>query len=162
MDARELRRAFGQFATGVTLIVGTSGSGERAALTATSFNTVSLDPPLVIFSVKKSTHPGRVFSESDSFLINVLGDTHQSLSDLFGRPAPISQREAMLDAMTRNGSIGVADALAVLRCERFLVQDIGEHFLFVARVVDVQTREGCQPLLFFSSMYHGIRSINEQ
>ncbi|GBQ22965.1 nitrilotriacetate monooxygenase component B [Gluconacetobacter sacchari DSM 12717] len=153
MDSKHFRKVFGQFATGVTVIVGTDDQGERTALTATSFNTVSLDPPLVVFSVKKNGYAGVKFRECRVFVINVLAEDHRELSDLFGRPSDASVRQAALDSMMESGVARLAGALAALHCEPFMTQEVGDHALFVVRVTDAAFNEGRKPLLFFSSEY---------
>ncbi|MFT8805827.1 MAG: flavin reductase family protein [Acetobacter aceti] len=159
MDIKHLRRVFGQFATGVTVIVGLDSRGEKSAFTATSFNTVSLEPPLAVFSVSKKGQICSHLLQCETFIVNVLAEHQADLSDLFGRLAAPEDRVQALHDMEHEWGARVPDALAAMRCVPFLTQDIGNHMLFVVRVVEAVFEEGHKPLVFFSSRYQAIQGL---
>jgi flavin reductase (DIM6/NTAB) family NADH-FMN oxidoreductase RutF len=84
-DSREFRNALGNFATGVTIVTARSRTGEPLGLTANSFNSVSLDPPLVLFSLNRQAYSLRSFEEAGNFAINVLRDDQQDISQVFAQ-----------------------------------------------------------------------------
>ncbi len=86
-DSREFRTALGNFATGVTIVTARSRSGEPLGLTANSFNSVSLDPPLVLFSLNRQAYSLKSFEEAGNFAINVLRDDQQDISQVFAQAA---------------------------------------------------------------------------
>ena len=105
IDATTLRQALGHFATGVTVVTTRDVAGEPIGVTASSFNTVSLDPPLVLWSIGRNALSYPAFSMAEHFAIHVLGDEQQAWSNRFGRAS-----EASSVAWTS------AKALAVCRC----------------------------------------------
>jgi flavin reductase (DIM6/NTAB) family NADH-FMN oxidoreductase RutF len=85
-DPRAFRRALGNFATGVTVVTAADASGRKVGVTANSFNSVSLDPPLVLWSIDKRSSSHGVFEEASHFAVNVLAADQIDLSNNFARP----------------------------------------------------------------------------
>src|SRR6185503_11908208 len=86
-DARLLRRALGSFATGITIVTARAPDGRLAGVTANSFCSVSLDPPLVLWCLAGSSLSRAVFSHASHFAVHVLADDQVHLSDRFCRPS---------------------------------------------------------------------------
>ena len=86
-DARAFRRALGNFATGVTVITAADASGRKVGVTANSFNSVSLDPPLILWSLDKRSSSHAVFEAAEHFAVNVLAADQIDLSNTFARPS---------------------------------------------------------------------------
>ena len=84
-DSRRLRAALGHFATGIIIVTGRTNAGERIGMTMNSFNSVSLDPPLVLFSIRKDALSLVNWQRSSYCAINVLSEDQQELSNLFAR-----------------------------------------------------------------------------
>jgi flavin reductase (DIM6/NTAB) family NADH-FMN oxidoreductase RutF len=85
-DQRELRNALGRFATGVAVITTRTFSGEVDGLTVNSFSAVSLDPPLILWSLRRSAHSFDRFFNADRFAVNILSAEQQLLCQHFARP----------------------------------------------------------------------------
>src|SRR5450830_1176278 len=85
-DPRAFRRALGNFATGVTVVTAADASGRKVGVTANSFNSVSLDPPLVLWSIDKRSNSHEVFEQASHFAVNVLAADQIDLSNNFARP----------------------------------------------------------------------------
>ena len=137
------RRALGRFATGVTLITARGGD----ALVVNAFMSVSLDPPLVAFSVGRSSLTWRRMRRSAQLGINVLDDT---VSDMRERARPGADRLAGLDVrLDRHGVPRLADAVAFLRCEVVEERPVGDHMLVTCAVVEVRWDDERDPLVFF-------------
>jgi flavin reductase (DIM6/NTAB) family NADH-FMN oxidoreductase RutF len=86
LDARDFRSALGCFATGVCLVTTVAPDGRRAGLTANSFSSVSLDPPMVLWSLARTASSAPVFRDAEYFVINVLAASDAELSSHFARP----------------------------------------------------------------------------
>ena len=128
-----LRAALGRFATGVTIITCLDPDGQRVGLTANSFNALSLEPALVLWSLRKVSSSLAAFEGASHFVVNVLADSQVDLSRRFASPAP----EKFAEGLWSDG-LGGAPVLggcaAVFECEQFSRQDVGDHVLFVGRV----------------------------
>jgi 3-hydroxy-9,10-secoandrosta-1,3,5(10)-triene-9,17-dione monooxygenase reductase component len=150
-DDQRFRSVLGHFATGVTVITAMD-DGEPVGLAANSFTSVSLDPPLVLFCVGHSSSTWPRIERAGTFAINILGEGHQALSDLF------AQRGADRFGSTpwRPGVSGapvLEDAIAYLDCRFEAEYPGGDHRIIVGRVLDLDVREGERPLLFYRGGY---------
>ena len=85
-DARDFRKALGCFPTGVCLITTLAPDGRRTGLTANSFSSVSLDPPMILWSLARTASSAPVFRDAEHFVINVLAAGDEELSSHFARP----------------------------------------------------------------------------
>ena len=149
-----LRQALGRFATGVTIITCLDGQGDRVGLTANSFNALSLDPPLVLWSLRLQSAQLAAFQQAGSFVVNVLARSQLAMSRRFA-----SQLEDRFDG--GDWSPGVAGApvlagcVAVFQCEMATQQVAGDHVLFIGRVVAL-SQQALAPLVYHAGHYHGL------
>jgi flavin reductase (DIM6/NTAB) family NADH-FMN oxidoreductase RutF len=143
-NARELRRTFGRFATGVTVVTYESADGLRGA-TMNSFTSVSMDPPLLLISVARSSRTCDAMAERN-FSINVLRADQMDVAMHFaGRP-----REGTFidwDPPAPNEPPSLSAAVAVLRCRPWRRYDGGDHVLQLGEVISSELRPG-EPLVF--------------
>jgi flavin reductase (DIM6/NTAB) family NADH-FMN oxidoreductase RutF len=152
VDARALRRVLGRFATGVTIVTCLDAEGRPVGLTANSFNALSLDPPLVLWSLRLSSPSLPAFVAAAHFTINILAESQVELSRRFAS----STDHKFAHGPWSPGASGapvLAGAAAVLECERTLGQTAGDHMLFVGRVRHM-TDGAAPPLLFHGGHYH--------
>jgi 3-hydroxy-9,10-secoandrosta-1,3,5(10)-triene-9,17-dione monooxygenase reductase component len=151
-DGAEFRQVLGQFATGVTIITAMDGD-EPAGVAANSFTSVSLDPPLVLFCVGRSSSTWPRIERARKFAVNILGEHQEELCQLFAAKGAdrFSQVEWELSAA---GSPVLAECLAYLDCEFWAEYDGGDHIIVVGKVLDLGLSEGPGPLLFFGGKYH--------
>ena len=142
-NQRALRDAFGCFATGVTIIT-TSCKRGPIGITANSFSSVSLDPPLISWCPAKSSDRLPAFEETTDFAVHVLRDDQAELARTFAQ-----QGEAFDDSWRRSAEgIPILDTcLCVLECTRVATHDAGDHLIMVGEVKRAQFREG-SPLVF--------------
>jgi len=146
IDPRLMRRAMGQFATGVTVITSVTGQGRPVGCTVSAFSSLSLDPPLVLVCIGKdrSMHP--VLTAGPGFVVNVLAAGQQAIASAFARPA--SDRFAGLRVQEGRHDIPLIDgAIARIQCDLHSVLDGGDHAIVVGRVRQVNLRDG-EPLLY--------------
>jgi flavin reductase (DIM6/NTAB) family NADH-FMN oxidoreductase RutF len=154
-DPKVLRRAFGAFATGVTVV--TVGGENPHGMTANSFASVSLDPPLVLVSVGRSTAMHGILSAAGSFGVSVLASHQEAAARHFAdRLRPLGR--AQFDAVDwqpgrHTGAPLVAGALARFECELWRTYDGGDHSIFVGKVVSLEGSIDRDALLFFQGRF---------
>lgn len=124
----------GCFGTGVTVVTTLSNSGDRIGLTANSFSSVSLDPPIVLWSLGMQSRNLTVFQEAPRFVINVLSVDQLHLSNQFAKPA--EDRFFGVDCSLGLGGLPVIqDCAANIECETISAQEVGDHILFLGKIV---------------------------
>lgn len=153
-DPKELRKIFGAFATGITVVSLRTSGGDRLGSTVSSFNTVSLDPPLVLFSLARTAQAYGAWEAADGFAVNILAEDQVELSNRFARS--LADKWSGTDYVDgpATGHPLLCGALATLECKRFANYDGGDHLIIVGEVVAIHdAAEGCRPLLFYGSRY---------
>ena len=134
IDPRELRNALGAFMTGVTVVTTLDETGSPRGLTANSFTSVSLDPPLVLFCIAKTAASCPVFAEAAQFAINILTEEQREVSGRFA--SNIADRFAGGDWRPgETGSPVLSGAAAWLDCRMHDQVDAGDHLILIGRVV---------------------------
>ena len=132
-DASYFRKALSQFATGVTVVTAKLPDGAFCGVTINSFNSVSLDPPLVLWSLSRSASTLATFSAAASYVINVLAGDQIELAQRFS--APGEQRfDALPYQLSRNGAPVLAGTVAWFECRPRSRYAEGDHVIFVAEV----------------------------
>jgi flavin reductase (DIM6/NTAB) family NADH-FMN oxidoreductase RutF/2-polyprenyl-6-methoxyphenol hydroxylase-like FAD-dependent oxidoreductase len=151
-DARDLRRAFGQYATGVTVVTCRGQEGQRVGMTANSFTSVSMDPPLVLWCPNKNAPSLEDFTAASHFAINVLSANQQDFSRQFATPA----EDKFAGADCRDGLAGVPvlpGTVASFECRTVATYDAGDHVIVLGEV-ERYAAPGGEPLVFHSGFYH--------
>jgi 3-hydroxy-9,10-secoandrosta-1,3,5(10)-triene-9,17-dione monooxygenase reductase component len=150
-DADEFRKVLGRFATGVTIITAMDG-GEPAGVAANSFTSVSLDPPLVLFCVGRTSTTWPRIERARKFAVNILGEHQEPLSKLFATKGAdrFGQTEWHLGV---GGSPVLHDVIAYLDCEFWAEYDGGDHIIIVGRVLDLGLTHDAGPLVFYQGSY---------
>lgn len=145
-DGRALRQALGSFATGVTVVTTVGADGRRLGVTASSFNSVSLDPPLILWSLSGRSPNLAAFRDGRHFAVNVLAATQVELCNRFGRPQ--DDKFADLDvAAGLGGAPLLPGAVAQFECAHEASYPGGDHWIIVGRVLRFRW-SGRTPLLF--------------
>lgn len=157
LDPRLLRTALGRFATGVTIVTCLDAEGRPVGLTANSFSGLSLEPPLVLWSLRRSSGSLAAFEGAAHFAINVLAEAQADLSRRFASPVSDKFSEG---AWTPGlgGTPVLAGCAAVFECERFAAHEGGDHRLFVGRVRRL-SEQSIAPLLFHSGHYRMLGEV---
>jgi 4-hydroxyphenylacetate 3-hydroxylase, reductase component len=151
-DSREFRRCLGQFSTGVTVI--TVRAGETSVgMTVNSFSSVSLDPPLILWSVDKKSSRFPFFQAAPHFAINVLAENQVALSRHFRQATP-DQFAGIEWESGKNGAPLLTGTAAVFECTRAALHEAGDHVIVVGRVTRAMLFE--RRLLLFSQGRYGI------
>lgn len=151
MDPRHFRNALGRFTTGVTIVTCLDAAGQPVGLTANSFNSLSLDPPLLLWSLRSASPSMGAFKAAPRFAVNVLAEAQVELSRRFASRS--EDRFADLAwAQGEHGSPVLAGCAAVFECETLTHQVAGDHRLFIGRVLAC-TESPLPPLLFQAGHY---------
>lgn len=152
---RELRDALGRFATGICVITTSTADGP-IGITANSFASVSLDPPLVLWSPAKASRRYPPFAAADRFAIHVLGADQEALCQQFSREG---LNFGGLDwAKGAGGTPLIEGCLARFDCATEQQHDAGDHLIVVGRVLSAAYRDGA-PLLFSSGHYGRFQAV---
>ncbi|TCP42438.1 flavin reductase family protein [Rhodovulum marinum] len=147
---RQYRDALGCFATGVTVVT-VAGPDGPVGLTANSFSSVSLDPPLILWSPARGSRRFDAMTAADRFAVHVLGAGEQALADRFARSGGAFDGLAMDPAEDAPPLIDEG-WIARFLCTRVALHDAGDHAIVVGRVDQVARREG-PPLVFAGGAY---------
>ena len=153
MDSQQFRAALGMFATGVTIVTVRSADGGLVGLTANSFNSVSLDPPLVLWSLAQRAGSMPVFTRGSHYAINILAADQKELAQRFAmrdidRFAGVAWREGAGGAPVLDG------AVASFECANRSRYEEGDHVIFVGEVERCHHVAGAAPLLFHGGRYY--------
>ncbi len=145
------RKSLSRFATGVTVITCSDKDGKHCGITANSFSSVSLDPPLILWNIAKVSNSLSAYLAAEFFAVNVLREDQEALSRHFARtdhrlfddiPHSVSDRGAPL----------LIDPLAVFECRTVEVHDCGDHYIIIGEVLEHRHTDG-EPLLFYDGRY---------
>jgi flavin reductase (DIM6/NTAB) family NADH-FMN oxidoreductase RutF len=151
LEAQHLRQALGRFATGVTIITTATKGGKLEGLTANSFSSVSLDPPLVLWSLRRSAPSLSSFRDSGCFAVNVLASAQLVLAQHFARSSKDKFHTIAFKA--GHGGCPILDGtLATFECSLETATDGGDHVIFIGRVHHAAFRDG-EPLIFSAGRY---------
>ena len=129
----DFRKALGTFATGVTIVTTLSKDKQLVGVTANSFSSVSLDPPIVLWSLKKNSPSMEAFDHSGRFVVNVLSLAQTDLSKRFASPIP----NKFESVAYREGIAGlplIDNCAATFQCKLFNRVDAGDHIVFLGEV----------------------------
>lgn len=151
-DLRLLRDTLGLFVTGVTIITTVSEDGEHVGITANSFNSVSLDPPLVLWSVATASRSVAIFERAQHFAVHILRDDQVELSKRFA----VSAENKFSDLKVNSGLGGVPllpDCAARLECSLFGRHPAGDHVIYIAQVERLQSDQHARPLVYHGGNY---------
>lgn len=155
-DIRDFRAALGQFATGVTVITTRAPDGRKVGMTANSFTSVSMEPPLILWCPSKRAPSLADFEESTHFAINVLASDQHVLSRQFATPS----EDKFAGAEVVEGIAGVPvlkGAVATFQCRTVARHDAGDHVIYIGEVEKYEGTGGA-PLVFHRGKYHATAS----
>ncbi len=154
--ARSFRNALGRFATGITVVTAQTPQGPMG-ITANSFSSVSLDPPLVLWSPARSSRRHDAFVAAEHYAIHVLAEDQRDLMRSFVAP------EASFDLpgidFSEEGTPLLPNCLARFECLRTATHEAGDHTIILGRVLRASLREG-SPLIFSGGRYGQFRPID--
>lgn len=157
-DDREFRDTLGRFATGVTVVT-TGEEPNFVGMTAQSFSSLSLNPPLVLVCVDKNASVLPLLKETAAFTVNVLADADMDVSNFFAsskRPPPPHQFDDAPYTLGATGQPRLACATTVFDCRLHEVLDGGDHEIIVGRVEAIGRQSEASPIIFFGGEYRSL------
>ncbi|MCJ8140954.1 flavin reductase family protein [Falsirhodobacter halotolerans] len=158
-DTRRLRNAFGAFATGVTVVTTKGPDGTDLGRTANSFSSVSLSPPMVLWSLARSSSSLAAFRDADHFAVHVLTADQADLSARFAGKDPDKFAGLAVDRGVADVPL-LRDCTARFECRTVHRYDGGDHIIFVAEVCD-HHHAPAPPLIFHGGAYGGLAPIGD-
>ena len=153
---QNFRHALGQYATGITIITAVDGDNTPIGMTANSFASVSLDPPLVLWSVNRASPLYAAFAATSHYAVHVLDDGQQPLSQRFSDDN-IDKFEGLDIRRGINELPLLEQHIALLQCEVVDRHEAGDHLILIGRVLDIHHAPS-NPLLYFSGGYRRLRA----
>lgn len=151
----EFRTAMSNFATGVTVVTTIDEHGQPHAMTANSFTSVCLDPPVVLICVAHSTHTYKYLEKAGRFGINVLGQDQEAVGAYFAkRPGDRHGEVAYTYSTSEDGLPVLEGSMAFFGCQVTNTHVCGDHTIFLGEVKEVRQGDHAAPLLFFRSRWY--------
>ncbi len=152
-DQIEFRRALASFPTGVAIMTSRDGQGEPVGLTCNSFSSVSLDPPLVLWSLRKASKSIDIFRSAKTFAINVLAEDQDHLSQHFATSSILKKFETIDWSTGYAGLPLIDDCVARFHCDVSAQHDAGDHIIFLGQVVKYEVLREDDSLVFYKGAY---------
>jgi 3-hydroxy-9,10-secoandrosta-1,3,5(10)-triene-9,17-dione monooxygenase reductase component len=150
----EYKNALSKFATGITIITVDAG-GELHGMTAAAFASVSLEPPLVLVCLEKSSRTQQLVRQTGKFAVNILSEEQDHISRKFSQRGP-KPFDSLAYRTGSNGSPLIEGAIGFLECTVERVVGAGDHDVVIGLVDACETNEG-NPLLYFNRDYRSLR-----
>jgi flavin reductase (DIM6/NTAB) family NADH-FMN oxidoreductase RutF len=149
----EFRTALGMFATGVTIVTARTANGDLVGLTANSFNSVSMAPPLVLWSLSQTAASMEAFSTGSHYAINILSADQQELARQFSTKG-VDRFAGVSYHLGRAGAPLIDGAAATFECFNRSRYEEGDHVIFVGEVEHCEHRPGASPLLYHGGKFY--------
>lgn len=156
---RDLRNTLGQFATGVTIVTARDPAGDMIGMTVNSFSSVSLDPPLVLWSLDEASYGYHIYQQADCFCINVLAADQSDLARKFSQ-ASDDKFDAVKLKLGNNGVALLEGCVAYLECTKEAQYPGGDHMIIIGRVEHFLSTNR-QPLLFYTGQFFNLAKESE-
>jgi flavin reductase (DIM6/NTAB) family NADH-FMN oxidoreductase RutF len=155
----EFKVALGRYASGVTVVTTKDTDGKLHGLTVSAFNSVSMNPPLILVCISKKTGSYESFEESKSFAVNILDESQIQISNHFASHSE-DKFSGQNYELNKNGLPILADCLANLECTLENSYDGGDHTIFVGKIEKATTQDG-KPLVYWKNNYRRLESASE-
>ena len=154
-NAKSFRHALGCFPTGVAVITTSDAEGQPVGLTCNSFSSVSLEPPLVLWSLRNNSKSIDIFRKTEAFTINVLSHRQDSLSGRFASSSKsmAEKFDGLLYASGWGGTPVLQDCIANFQCSVFAQHEAGDHVVFIGQVEAFDQSSDEDALVFYKGAY---------
>jgi flavin reductase (DIM6/NTAB) family NADH-FMN oxidoreductase RutF len=155
-DTRAFRHALGQFPTGVCVVTSIV-DGARLGMTVSSFNSLSLDPPLVLFSIDRRAASLALWERAEAVAVHVLAENQKDISNRFAR-ALANKWEGISCSEGASGTPLLPGVAAIFECAVWARHDGGDHTLFILEVEQFRSFADRQPLVFGKGRYAALQA----
>ena len=154
-DVRAFRQALGQFPTGVCVVT-CLADGEQLGMTMSSFNSLSLEPPLVLFSIDRRSTSLTLWRQAAAYTVNVLSENQKDISNRFAKPLS-NKWEGVRFEPGHSGAPVLPGVAARFDCDPWARHEAGDHVLFIAKVKHFRCFADRQPLVFSKGRYASLQ-----
>lgn len=158
-ESKTLRNMLGSYPTGVAIVTTRTADGRDVGLTINSFASLSLDPPLVLWSLVNHSPNLLAFRDCQHFTINILAEGHQELAMRFANPRVENKFEGVDTHITPEGVPALQGAIATLVCVNHKQDHIGDHLLMVGHVCRIGSETG-KPLVFHGGTFTALHNAD--
>lgn len=148
MDDMKFRQTLGQFATGITVVTTVDEKNEMIGLTANSFSSLSLDPPLILVCIDEKSDSLQAFEKNVPFVVNILNKEQEEVCWAFAKKGT-DKFNGISYELSESGVPYFLDNLATIHCTVYEYYRAGDHVIVTGYVHHVQYNEKADPLLFF-------------
>ena len=143
----QFRKTLGLFPTGVTVVTTPLGQEKDISITISSFTSVSLSPPQILFCLSKSSKALPFFKASLYFAVNILSETQSHLSDGFAQRIPLDWQALKSHRHSPTGCLLITESLGHVICQRGAVYEGGDHEIILGQVIDLVANPHHLPLV---------------
>jgi len=157
LQPETLRDALGRFATGVTIMSTQGSDGQAYGVTVNSFVSVSLEPPLILWCLRRGATIHDVFENNDYFAVNILDAASKAESARYAACGRVPLPEAN-SSISHRGIALMKNAMTSFECQTIRRDDGGDHTILLARVLDIHEGRSGDPLVFFQGGYWQLES----
>lgn len=155
VDTDAFKDLFANWPSGVAVVTCVDADGAPQGFTASSVISVSMEPPLLLFALKRDSGSMKHFSQASAFAINTLTDEQDDISTLFATPGADRFRDLEYDVGPETGAPLIKGAWGRVECEMYAQHDGGDHVLFVGRIVAIEY-DGADPLVYHRRGYRAV------
>ena len=159
---RDFRDALGSFATGITVLTALTPNGPAMGVTISSFNAVSLSPPLILWSLSVNSPRLEAFRLATHYAVNVLASDQQNIADCFASPDSSNRFDGVATKRGIGGVPLIEGCSAWFECVNELQYPGGDHVVFLGRVERFARAEASEPLIFHGGCYRQLRRSQER
>lgn len=155
-DTRAFRDTLGMFGTGVCVVTGQAPGAAPFGMTVNSFSSVSLEPPLVLWSIQKNSEMLATFEQIDRWAINVLGLDQQADSNRYAKKGDHALEEGSF-RVGRTGMPVLRNCIAQFECVDVQRVDAGDHIILIGEVKAFHKKREAKPLMFYAGKYRELK-----
>ena len=150
VNTKNFKKTLSKFTTGVTVVC-VKNNNSIYGKTVNSFNSLSLNPPLVLFSLGNYSSSIKKFSKTKFLSINILSNKQKNISDNFALTTPKLENIKFVEG--KNGTAIIANCIANLECKLLDKIKKGDHIIFICKILELQSNDKLKPLIYFNSKY---------
>ena len=150
VNTKNFKKTLSKFSTGITVVC-VKNNNSIYGKTVNSFNSLSLKPPMVLFSLGNYSSSIKQFSKTKFLSINILSNKQKKLSDNFASTQPKLENINFIEG--KNKTVIIPNCIANLECKLTDTIKKGDHIIFICKILELQSDEKLKPLLYFNSKY---------
>ena len=156
LDIRAFRDSLGRFATGISVVTACSDGREPEGMTVNSFSSLSLEPPLILWSIQRDSDCLPAFAAASGFAVNILRDHQEDVSRHYAQKGD-HRLLTGTSHLGRSGQAVLDDCLTSFECEVWRRYDGGDHIIIIGQVLEMESHPDAQPLVYYGGGYRHLR-----